>query len=252
MPTDPVILEAAEVEAAHCAMGENQIGREPPNPAVPASLQVNRVHFPVTTLGFGRRISIWTQGCSIRCPGCVSKDTWEPRIESSMVVGDLLQSLAPWLAVADGVTISGGEPFDQPAGLFALLTQLRANFAGDLLVFSGYSRATLDARHAEVLRLLDVLITEPFDAAAGQTLALRGSDNQRVFLLTELARQRYPAQLDTQPCDKHRRLDVVVDGAEIWMAGIPRLGDLGKLREELAARGFTCRGSDQPQPFVRA
>ena len=220
--------------------------------AIHRMIEINRLHFPVTTLGYGRRVGIWTQGCLIRCPGCVSQDTWEPRAESAVSVGELLASLAPWLAVAEGVTISGGEPFDQPAGLLALLTQLRANFAGDLLVFSGYSRAVLDARHADVLRLIDVLITEPFVAAAGQTLALRGSDNQRVFLLTALARQRYPAKLDTQPWDQRRRLDVVVDGAEVWMAGIPRPGDLGHLRRELEARGFTSRGSDQPQPPVRA
>jgi anaerobic ribonucleoside-triphosphate reductase activating protein len=39
---------------------------------------LNRVHFPVTALGPGRRIGIWLQGCLIRCPGCMSLDTWAP------------------------------------------------------------------------------------------------------------------------------------------------------------------------------
>ena len=39
---------------------------------------LNRVHFPVTALGPGRRVGIWLQGCSIRCPGCMSLDTWAP------------------------------------------------------------------------------------------------------------------------------------------------------------------------------
>ena len=39
-------------------------------------LYLSRIHFPVTTLGPGRRIGIWFQGCSIRCKGCVSADTW--------------------------------------------------------------------------------------------------------------------------------------------------------------------------------
>ncbi|HAU1321526.1 TPA: radical SAM protein, partial [Legionella pneumophila] len=39
-------------------------------------IYISRVHFPVTTLGPGHRIGIWFQGCSIRCPGCISTDTW--------------------------------------------------------------------------------------------------------------------------------------------------------------------------------
>ncbi|MCT5046402.1 radical SAM protein, partial [Pseudomonas aeruginosa] len=27
-------------------------------------------------MGTGRRLGIWFQGCSIRCPGCISADTW--------------------------------------------------------------------------------------------------------------------------------------------------------------------------------
>ena len=38
-------------------------------------LALSRMHFPVTTLGPGNRIGIWVQGCTIRCPGCVSADT---------------------------------------------------------------------------------------------------------------------------------------------------------------------------------
>ena len=39
-------------------------------------LSVNRLHHPVTALGSGSRVGIWTQGCAIRCRGCASLDTW--------------------------------------------------------------------------------------------------------------------------------------------------------------------------------
>jgi anaerobic ribonucleoside-triphosphate reductase activating protein len=215
-------------------------------------MKINKLHFPVTTLGYGHRVGIWTQGCSIRCPGCISRDTWEPDSFSEIHIGALLSAISPWLKLAHGVTISGGEPFDQPEKLTAFLKLLRPLFTGDILTYSGYSHQRLFAHHAETLRFVDVLISEPFDSAAGQTLALRGSDNQRIFLLTDLARARYPSNLDRQPWGNERRLDVAVTENEVWMAGIPRMGDMTRFREQLAQRGFYSHSSDQPQPVLRA
>ena len=146
-------------------------------------IAINKLHFPVTTLGYGRRLGIWTQGCSIHCPGCVSRDTWDAAPHHAIELDVLIKGCGDWLEGADGVTISGGEPFDQPEALRELLIRLRARHTGDLLVFSGYPNEHLFTRHAEILAHADVLISEPFDARAGQTLALRGSDNQRIFLL---------------------------------------------------------------------
>ena len=215
-------------------------------------LHINKMHFPITTLGYGRRIGLWTQGCSIRCPGCLNRDTWEPASGGGIAVEEFLKSLDDWLEGADGITISGGEPFDQPEALAVFLKLLRQVFAGDILTYSGYPHQRLFTDHAETIKFVDVLISEPFDPAAGQTLALRGSDNQKIFLLTDLARARYPSNLDRQLWGNERRLDVAVTGNEVWMAGIPRIGDMARFREELAQRGFYSHSSDQPQPVLRA
>ncbi len=209
-------------------------------------IAINKVHFPVTTLGHGRRLGIWTQGCSIHCPGCVSRDTWDTEPRHRIALDELLAGCAGWLAEADGVTISGGEPFDQPDALRELLQALRTRCAGDLLVFSGYANEKLFAQHADILTLADVLISEPFVAHAGQTLALRGSDTQRVFLLSPLARERYPADLDRRAWEPQRRLDLMMEGDDIWMAGIPEPGAMAKLRDKLRALGYDTVTSDQP------
>ena len=215
-------------------------------------ISLNKIHFPLTTLGYGRRVGIWTQGCSIQCPGCISRDTWKPDAGRLIDVEELAASLGPWLTQADGVTISGGEPFDQTGALAELIPAIRRRHSGDVLVFSGYSHKRLFVEQRTLLEQIDVLISEPFEAASGQTLALRGSDNQRIFLLTALARARYPADLDRRPWTDQRRLDIVADGVVIWMAGIPRPGEMARLRKELARRGFDCQTSDQPGPVVRA
>jgi anaerobic ribonucleoside-triphosphate reductase activating protein len=208
-------------------------------------ININKVHFPVTSLGYGKRIGIWTQGCSIHCPGCISKDTWEFRNDTSIGIADFLSSLSPWLECADGVTISGGEPFDQPESLAALATALRHCQSRDILVYSGYPREKLFEKYPEVLRNIDVLISEPYRPDAGANLTLRGSDNQRITLLTDLARSRYPLDVDRSLWGERRRLDLMVEGETVWLAGIPRPDEMAAIQRRLAEQGLACESSEQ-------
>jgi anaerobic ribonucleoside-triphosphate reductase activating protein len=201
---------------------------------------VSRVHFPITTLGFGRRIGIWFQGCSIRCPGCISADTW-PKDKGRTTWDALQTTIKPWLRDADGLTVSGGEPFEQQDALEQLLRFVRRTCRGDVLVYSGQSWEALAPKIDRYCGLIDVLVTDPFDASAGQTLALRGSDNQRMILLTDLGRERYTALLDARVDPHARTLDMVLDeDGNAWLAGIPRLDDMPRLRELLEAQGFSA------------
>src|ERR1044071_7362148 len=92
-----------------------------------ATIQLNKAHWPVTVLGPGRRIGLWLQGCTIGCRGCGSKDTWPRDPSKTIAVGALVDcGRRATTDPLDGVTISGGEPFQQPIGLGALLRALIA------------------------------------------------------------------------------------------------------------------------------
>jgi anaerobic ribonucleoside-triphosphate reductase activating protein len=201
-------------------------------------LFLSRTHFPITTLGFGRRIGVWFQGCSIRCPGCISADTWPAHLRETTTEA-LIETIEPWLDEADGLTVSGGEPFEQPAALEELLRLYRQRSRGDVLVFSGYSWEVLAPAFARYRALVDVLITDPFDATAGQTLALRGSDNQRMHLFSPLGELRYGALQHAARQSGAASLDVFIDDdGNAWFAGIPRLGDMHRLKKLLEVQGF--------------
>ncbi|QDH68914.1 4Fe-4S single cluster domain-containing protein [Marilutibacter alkalisoli] len=206
------------------------------------TVSLSRVHFPVTALGPGRRLGIWFQGCGIRCPGCVSADTWGPgrrRIE----VEALLADIVPWLAEADGVTVSGGEPFEQFDALRALLSGIRARSGADILVYSGHEFEQLQPMLAGMPGLVDVLISGPYRQAEPQTLPLRGSDNQRLHRLTALGEQRF-AGFDAPRQGAAPTLDVMFDAdGSVWMAGIPRPDDLKRLRAVLETAGHHARTS---------
>jgi anaerobic ribonucleoside-triphosphate reductase activating protein len=199
-------------------------------------LELSRLHFPVTTLGPGRRIGIWFQGCSIRCEGCISADTWGSG-RGGTTVENVIEALAPWFSSAEGITISGGEPFDQASALHLLLNNIKGQTAIDILVYSGYPLELIGEKVRAMDGLIDALITDPYDSRASQTLMLRGSDNQRLHLLTRLGTTRFAGFNRTSHAGE-MTLDVMFDeDGAAWIAGIPRPGDMQRLTQILADQG---------------
>ncbi len=202
------------------------------------TVNLSRIHFPVTTLGPGRRIGIWFQGCSISCPGCISMDTWTHG-RGTTTIAEVVDAISPWLSTADGITVSGGEPFDQREALFELLARLRALTAADILVFTGYPWITISEAISSRPPLIDAIVTEPFDIDERQTLALRGSDNQQLHMMTPLGRARFES-FDRTIDESDRSFDVMFDeNGDVWLAGIPARGDFRRLRNILEDGGST-------------
>jgi anaerobic ribonucleoside-triphosphate reductase activating protein len=211
------------------------------------AINISRIHFPVTKLGPGRRVGIWVQGCSIRCVGCISADTWVQH-KGRTHVREVLAVIERWVPQADGFTISGGEPFDQTPALTELLAGIRRMSKADILVFTGYPREAIEARLSSMEGLIDALITDPFDETAPQTVALRGSDNQRLHTLTSLGHGRFAAY-DRPIAGGDKSLDVMFDEqGEIWLAGIPGRGDFRQLQSILRANGAEAISSQDQRP----
>ncbi len=122
------------------------------------AMALSRLHFPVTTLGPGRRVGVWFQGCSIRCPGCISVDTWDPALGQT-AIADVARQLGDWAGTADGLTVSGGEPFDQPAALEILLRVWRSLSPTAVLLFTGYDLGAVGPWLEGHPGLLDAIVT---------------------------------------------------------------------------------------------
>jgi len=210
----------------------------------PATLQLNKAHWPVTVLGPGRRIGLWVQGCTLGCKGCVSQDTWPKDPTKTIAVRDLVAWCRSTTGDAlDGVTISGGEPFEQPDGLRALLSGLRAwresaRLDFDILCYSGYPLATLERKHAATLALLDAIIPEPYADRLPQGHVWRGSANQPLVPLSDRGRARYAAFVDAAVAAGAKRMQATVEGGRIWMIGIPGRGDMAAVEALCASRGL--------------
>lgn len=210
---------------------------------------VSRLHFPVTALGPGRRVGLWLQGCSIRCPGCISVDTWETGT-GVVPLPQLLNRITDMAADADGLTISGGEPFDQPEVLSAVVRAWRTSSDRSILVFTGREFAEIASWVEENEGFVDALVTGPFRSELPQTMAMRGSDNQELHVLTALGAEL--GSFDRPLLPEDRRLDVMFDElGHAWFAGIPSRGDMGLLRRALSAAGHSTTTSDSIRNLSR-
>lgn len=136
--------------------------------------------------GPGLRYGVWFQGCSLACPGCFnpeshSRDAGEVTSVSELVA-DILA--APEI---EGVTISGGEPFQQPAALEQLLAQVRAESLLSTLVFTGFTLAELRSipDSARILSSVDVLLTGRYRNDMRVASGLKGSANKEFHFLTD-------------------------------------------------------------------
>jgi anaerobic ribonucleoside-triphosphate reductase activating protein len=134
--------------------------------------------------GPGARFVVWLQGCTLGCPGCFNPTTHDAAAGRETTTDEIAAQLASTTNI-EGLSLSGGEPLQQPQAAIALLDAARA-LGLSTLAFSGY---TLDEIRAlphgpTVLERLDVLIDGRYVAGERLATGLRGSANQRIQLLT--------------------------------------------------------------------
>ena len=139
--------------------------------------------------GPGIRSVIWVQGCTIGCDGCYSVAT-HPHRKINIVPPE---ELAIWICSLDGiegVSISGGEPFEQAHAVNRLLQCIRAERPDlSVFVFTGYEfeflQQATDTDVQALLAQIDLLCCGPFDPEKHDiNLLWRGSSNQRLIYLS--------------------------------------------------------------------
>jgi anaerobic ribonucleoside-triphosphate reductase activating protein len=152
------------------------------------TLRLRRLCYPVTALGPGRRLVLWVTGCSLRCPGCISPELQDPTGGRVLPPSRVLARILGIGCALDGITLTGGEPFEQAHALAELLERLAPARPGwNLLVYSGFTLSHLERRGAGARRLLacsDILVAGPYLADHPPTHPLTGSGNQQVHFLS--------------------------------------------------------------------
>ena len=136
--------------------------------------------------GPGLRYAVFVQGCSHRCPGCHNPESQPAEGGTRTPIADIVAEVRA-NGLVQGVTLSGGEPFEQPKACAELAAQLK-QLGYNVWTYTGYlyedlaRQAEASAAIAKLLANTDVLVDGPF-LASKKSLGLKycGSANQRLI-----------------------------------------------------------------------
>lgn len=148
------------------------------------------------TNGQGIRKVIFLQGCNHKCPGCFNQHTWDMNGGVEYNIDQLYDMIMEDKHAIDGVTFSGGDPFEQSRNLSKLLRKLKQQQI-NIWCYTGYDinfimEAIYLKRHDkllwdELMNNIDYLVEGPFiQELADPKLLYRGSSNQNIIDVQEL------------------------------------------------------------------
>jgi anaerobic ribonucleoside-triphosphate reductase activating protein len=203
----------------------------------PSHIFVNLIYHPVLSLGPGERTGLWTQGCSIRCPGCAAQYAWDFGDEYKMKIKDAAAAVLKYAenSGCTALTISGGEPFDQPRALDKLLTEARRGGIDDIMLYSGYQYGILKEKFGGILDNIDALVDSPFIEGMPSKSRWSGSANQNLIILTKdnILKEKYSSFVaDTAA---KRQLQVISHNDKVYIIGIGDQADTAFIKSEFGS-----------------
>jgi anaerobic ribonucleoside-triphosphate reductase activating protein len=206
-------------------------------------LRIARTKERSSVLGPGTRAIIWFHGCTLDCPGCIAHEM--NRSSSYELYSP--ESLLNWLTGIDGiegVTLSGGDPFDQPKDeLLQFLRFVKSKTNLSVMCYTGRTlqELLLAADHVANLRILefvDILVDGPYEQLKNEGHQWRGSSNQKIHFLTH----RYLHLEGEMEQVKNRAVEIELSlENRLTITGIPEVGFLQKIRKRMELNGVAFR-----------
>jgi anaerobic ribonucleoside-triphosphate reductase activating protein len=199
--------------------------------------EINKIQYPVFNLGPGKRIGIWVQGCSIRCQDCINPSLWENGKGKQMPIPALFEIVNLLGNDFDGITITGGEPFDGYPQLMAFATLIKRKTALHVLCYTGYYLHELESKFPDkaFYTCIDTLIDGTFDINQPSSESDKGSDNQTRYSFIN----GMPVETNHNQSEKIWSLKCSEN--TVYMAGIPAKNEIKTMQKKLKKEGIRIK-----------
>jgi anaerobic ribonucleoside-triphosphate reductase activating protein len=197
---------------------------------------LNKIQYPVYNLGPGKRLGIWVQGCSIHCKGCINKSTWNKKNGKKLPVINVYEIVNQLCQDYDGITITGGEPFDQYPQLMAFATMLKRKTNLNILCYTGFNLEELETKFPDKVfyKCIDFLIDGRFEKDNPSSNSIKGSENQAIYSFAD----GYPVKTDLRNIAK--TWSIKCENEMVYMAGIPGDEEMDKMIKNLYESGLNA------------
>lgn len=197
--------------------------------------RLNKIQYPLYNLGPGKRIGLWVQGCSLGCDGCISKTLWQKEGGQDIDILALAEEVCLVADSYDGLTISGGEPFDQYESFISFCAFIKKITQLNIYCFSGYTLKELETKFTDELfkQYLDFLMDGRYSRKKHDNGNVRGSTNQNLYRFID----GNPV-LQSKLFSSNQWSVSVTETNNIFMAGIPKDGELAEIENNFRKIGI--------------
>jgi anaerobic ribonucleoside-triphosphate reductase activating protein len=167
--------------------------------------------------GPGERFVVWTQGCSLGCEGCFNPQT-HPAAGPAREVGSVVAEVLTTPGI-EGVTVTGGEPLEQPEALGLFAAAVSSAGLG-VVVLTGFSREEIEASPSMLAAVSDVdtVVAGRYNRRLHLGSGLRGSSNKTYWARSS----RYQNEMFEELPDAEVIIDPDGTVTMTGMAGGPR------------------------------
>lgn len=135
--------------------------------------------------GPGIRTTFFVTGCTHKCPECFNEE-YQDFGAGDLWTKDQTEEVIKYLNndVVKGLTILGGEPFQNTKDLIEIVSEIKKSTSKDIWIYSGYTFEELieNPQQKTLLEMADVLVDGLFKIELKDLrLRFRGSSNQRII-----------------------------------------------------------------------
>lgn len=167
--------------------------------------------------GPGNRFVIWTQGCTKQCKGCFNPETWNNKLNLYFEPNEIFNIIKN--CQIDGVTLTGGDPLEQPKEILELVKLLHSlDLPKGIILFTGYKLEEINSlgnETKECLNYIDLLIDGKFEENNKINNSLRGSDNQNFHFLSD--------KLENEEIEIDQIIEIGINNFNTYITGFPIL-----------------------------
>ena len=160
--------------------------------------------------GEGARVSLFVSGCTMRCKGCFSVDSWDfeaGKPFDNIMVNKVLKDLSN--SYIKGLSILGGDPLEEKNidTVFELFKKVNESYP-DKTIWLWTGRKKEKVENLPIMKYLDIVISEPFIEKFKFNGKYMGSSNQKIWYAKDGS--KYDICLESE----HSHKDFFSDKAE--------------------------------------